>query len=258
MAGAIKQISVEHGLDPRDFVLFCYGGGGPLHASALARELAIPTVVIPPEPGNFSAMGMLLADARLDVSKTFVGVLNESTIVALNGAFTEMEVEARGALAREFGASNVLFERYAEMRYTGQRHIIKGAISNTETPADIRRDFDRDYERRYGHADARAQAEIQALYLSAFTRLRRPDLHRLPRHGQLPRPTAMRPVHFGGDGTVNASVHDRASLAPGFGASGPAIIEEYGSTTVIWPGDRFEIGDLHEIRIHCRNESGAT
>src|SRR5262249_15474952 len=77
MAGAIKQLSVEHGLDPREFVLFCYGGGGPLHAGALARELSIPTVVIPPEPGNFSAVGMLLADARLDLSKTFIGLLNE-------------------------------------------------------------------------------------------------------------------------------------------------------------------------------------
>ncbi len=73
MAGAIRKISVEHGLDPRDFVLFSYGGGGPLHSCALARELSIPTVVIPPEPGNFSAIGMLLADARIDTSKTFVG-----------------------------------------------------------------------------------------------------------------------------------------------------------------------------------------
>src|ERR1700685_4112556 len=76
MAGAIKQVSVEHGLDPRDFVLFCYGGGGPLHASALARELSIPSVVIPPEPGNFSAVGMLLADGGVDSSKTFVGPLS--------------------------------------------------------------------------------------------------------------------------------------------------------------------------------------
>ena len=75
MAGAIRRVSVEHGLDPRDFVLFSYGGGGPLHASQLAHELSIPTVVIPPEPGNFSAIGMLLADARLDISKTFVGAL---------------------------------------------------------------------------------------------------------------------------------------------------------------------------------------
>jgi N-methylhydantoinase A len=66
MAGAIRKISVEHGLDPRDFILFSYGGGGPLHACALAHELSIPVVVIPPEPGNFSAIGMLLADARIE------------------------------------------------------------------------------------------------------------------------------------------------------------------------------------------------
>src|SRR5258707_4094947 len=86
MAGAIKQISIEHGLDPREFVLFCYGGGGPLHAGALARELSIPTVVIPPEPGNFSAVGMLLADARLHLSKTFVRTLDPSTGAARKAA----------------------------------------------------------------------------------------------------------------------------------------------------------------------------
>jgi N-methylhydantoinase A len=257
MAGAIKQVSVEHGLDPREFVLFCYGGGGPLHASALARELSIPKVVIPPEPGNFSAIGMLLADARLDLSKTFVGVLNDATVAALNDGFAAMEAEARAALVREFGAGDVLFERHAEMRYAGQRHNIKVPISKTETPADIRRDFDRDYQRRYGHADARAKVEIQALHLSAFTRLRRPDLHRLPRADARQRTPVTRPVYFGGHGTVQASVYDRASLPCGFAADGPAIIEEYGSTTLIWPGDRFAIGDLHEIVIDCRNAPGA-
>jgi len=257
MAGAIKQVSVEHGLDPRDFVLFCYGGGGPLHGGALAHELSIPTVIIPPEPGNFSAIGMLLADARLDLSKTFVGALNEGSVAALNAAFAEMEQEARGALAREFGASEVLFERHAEMRYTGQRHNIKIAIANSETPADIRRDFDRDYQRRYGHADARARAEFQALHLSAFARLRRPDLARLPRAGTAMRPVSKRSVYFGGHGAVEAAVYDRASLAAGFAAAGPAIIEEYGSTTLVWPGDRFEVGKLHEIRIDCRTASGA-
>jgi N-methylhydantoinase A len=258
MAGAIKQVSVEHGLDPRDFVLFCYGGGGPLHASALAHELSIPTVIIPPEPGNFSAMGMLLADARLDLSKTFVGVLTESTVAALNDAFAEMEEEARGALSREFGAGDVLFERHAEMRYTGQRHNIKVPISNTEAPAGIRRDFDRDYQRRYGHADDRAKAEFQALHLSAFARLRRPDLDRLPRRNVSARPPAVRPVYFGGHGMVDAAVYERASLSSGFAAGGPAIIEEYGSTTLVWPGDKFEIGALREICIHCRSASGAS
>jgi N-methylhydantoinase A len=258
MAGAIKQVSVEHGLDPRDFVLFCYGGGGPLHANALAHELSIPTVIIPPEPGNFSAMGMLLADARLDVSKTFVGVLNDITVAALNEVFAEMEKEAGSALAREFGAHDALFERHAEMRYTGQRHNIKVSISNSGEPSEIRSAFDRDYQRRYGHADVRAKAEFQVLHLSAFVRLRRPDLTHLPRRDVLARPPTTRPVYFGGHGMLETKVYDRAGLTAGFAEKGPCIIEEYGSTTVVWPGDRFEIGDLHEIRIHCRNASGAS
>src|SRR4029450_7277016 len=83
MAGAIRRISVEHGLDPRDFVLFNYGGGGPLQPWGLGHEVSIPTVVLPPEPGNFSAIGMLLADARIDTSKTFVSLLNDSSIGTL-------------------------------------------------------------------------------------------------------------------------------------------------------------------------------
>jgi N-methylhydantoinase A len=248
MAGAIKQISVEHGLDPREFVLFCYGGGGPLHASALARELSIPTVVIPPEPGNFSAVGMLLADARLDLSKTFTGVLNEKTVASLQDLFAEMEGEARGALERDFGAGKVVFERYAEMRYTGQRHNIKVPIAGDD-PASIRQAFDRDYKRRYGHADARAAAEFQALHLSAFTRLRRPELKRLPRAQAASAKPTTRPVYFGADAMRDAQVYERTTLAPGFKAEGPALIEEYGSTTLIWAGDRFEVGELGEIRI---------
>jgi N-methylhydantoinase A len=252
MAGAIKQISIEHGLDPREFVLFCYGGGGPLHASALARELSIPTVVVPPEPGNFSAVGMLLADARLDLSKTFVGVLNESTVAALTAAFAEMEEEARAALVREFDAREVVFERHAEMRYAGQRHNIKVPISGLADAAGIRAAFDRDYKRRYGHADLKAAAELQALHLSAFTRLRRPELARLPRAPAPTRPTERRPVYFGtARGTLDAQIHDRTALAPGFRGEGPALIEEYGSTTLVWPGDRFQIGTLGEIRIRC-------
>jgi N-methylhydantoinase A len=252
MAGAIKQISIEHGLDPREFVLFCYGGGGPLHASALARELSIPTVVIPPEPGNFSAVGMLLADARLNLSKTFVGALAESTVASLKAAFAEMEGQARAALVQDFGARNVLFERHAEMRYTGQRHNIKVPISGLDDLPGIRRAFDRDYKRRYGHADPKAAAELQALHLSAFTRLRRPELARLPRAPTSSRPAERRPVYFGaGAGTQDARVYDRTALAPGFAATGPALIEEYGSTTLVWPGDRFEVGALSEIRIHC-------
>jgi N-methylhydantoinase A len=251
MAGAIKQISVEHGLDPREFVLFCYGGGGPLHASALARELSIPTVVIPPEPGNFSAIGMLLADARLDLSKTFTGTLNEQTVAALKDLFDGMEAQARAALVRDFGEGDVIFERHAEMRYIGQRHNIKVPLAGGD-PAAIRKDFDRDYKRRYGHADARAAAEFQALHLSGFTRMRRPQLERLPRVQAGEATPTRRPVFFGeAKGTMDSQILQRIALAPGFKGEGPALIEEYGSTTLIWPGDRFEVGRLGEIRISC-------
>jgi N-methylhydantoinase A len=252
MAGAIRKVSVEHGLDPRDFILFSYGGGGPLHSSALAHELSIPTVVIPPEPGNFSAIGMLLADARIDTSKTFVGILNEKTVPSMAEVYTAMEREAAESLAKEFGVGDVFFERHAEMRYRGQRHNIKVPVSGLKDAEQIRAAFERDYKRRYGHADAKAPAEFQALHLSAFARLKQPEIARLPRAASKTRPAQTRRIYIGNaGGWLDAQIFHRDALEPGFSAAGPAVIEEYGSTTVVWPGDRFEVGELHEIRIQC-------
>ena len=136
------------------------------------------------------------------------------------------------------------------MRYVGQRHNIKTPIDSLEGVAAIRGAFDRDYKRRYGHADAKAPAEIQAVHLSAFARQRRPDLAKLPRPAAKPAPTTTRKVFFASaGGLVDATVYDRDALAPGFRANGPALIEEYGSTTLVWPRDSFEIGALREIRI---------
>jgi N-methylhydantoinase A len=254
MAGAIRKVSVEHGLDPRDFILFSYGGGGPLHSCALAHELSIPTIVIPPEPGNFSAIGMLLADARIDSSKTFVGILNDQTVPAMVEVFGAMEKEAASALAAEFGTADVFFEHHAEMRYRGQRHNIKVPVSGLKDAGQIRAAFQRDYKRRYGHADAKAPAEFQALHLSAFARLKQPEIARLPRAAIKPQPAQMRRIHVGNaGGWLDARIYHRDALEPGFSGSGPVVIEEYGSTTVVWPGDRFEIGEFHEIRIQCVN-----
>ncbi|MGE5217716.1 MAG: hydantoinase/oxoprolinase family protein [Chloroflexota bacterium] len=252
MAGAIRKVSVEHGLDPRDFILFSYGGGGPLHSCALAHELSIPVVVIPPEPGNFSAIGMLLADARIDTSKTFVGLLNDKTVPAMGETYSAMEREAAESLAKEFGVGNVFFERHAEMRYRGQRHNIKVPVSGLVDAEQIRAAFERDYKRRYGHADAKAPAEFQALHLSAFARLKQPEIARLPRAAVTSQPPQTRRIYIGSaGGWLDAQIFHRDALEPGFSAGGPAVIEEYGSTTLVWPGDRFDIGELHEIRILC-------
>ncbi|NIO10539.1 MAG: hydantoinase/oxoprolinase family protein [Deltaproteobacteria bacterium] len=254
MAGAIRQISVERKLDPRDFVLFSYGGAGPLHACSLAHELAVPTVVVPPEPGNFSAIGMLLADARIDTSETFVGLLEDSTVAKINKAFGEMERAAAQGLADEFGTRDVFFERHAEMRYRGQRHNIRVPVSGLKDAVTIRKAFEHDYRRRYGHADEKAPAEFQALHLSAFARLQQPEIARLPRPAHSDSGERIRQVYFGNSGgMVDTKIFTRESLDPGFIGTGPAVIEEYGSTTVVWPGDRFEIGDMHEIRIEISN-----
>jgi N-methylhydantoinase A len=252
MAGAIRKISIEHGLDPRDFILFSYGGGGPLHSCALAHELSIPTIVIPPEPGNFSAIGMLLADARIDTSKTFVGILGDNSVPAIAEIFGAMEKDAAAALTAEFGTSDVFFEHHAEMRYRGQRHNIKVPVTGLKAVGAVRVAFEHDYKRRYGHADAKAPAEFQALHLSAFARLKQPEIARLPRAAVKALPAQTRRIYIGNaGGWVDAQIFQRDALEPGFSAAGPAVIEEYGSTTLVWPDDRFEIGKLREIRIYC-------
>src|SRR5258708_30931250 len=126
------------------------------------------------------------------------------------------------------------------MRYAGQRHNNKVPISGLAAPAGIRGAFDRDYKRRCGHADAKAAAELQALHLSAFTRLRRPELARLPRTSKDMRPPERRRVHFGaGGGLLDAQIFDRPALAPVFKEAGPALIDEVGSTTLISQGGSF-------------------
>src|ERR1044071_6487258 len=111
MATAIKEITIERGKDIRDFELFVFGGGGPLHGPSLARELRIPRVTVPPEPGNFSALGMLFADARIDESHTFFAPLAPESIPALRDALKGMREAVTAALRRDFDAARVAFDQ---------------------------------------------------------------------------------------------------------------------------------------------------
>src|SRR5262249_20705770 len=102
MSSIIKKVSIARGYDPRDLQLFCYGGGGPLHGIELARALKIPRVIVPPEPGNFSAIGMLLADPRLDTARTYVVRLDAENLAKVAAVYGELEAVGREALRREF------------------------------------------------------------------------------------------------------------------------------------------------------------
>ncbi|HEY2136915.1 MAG TPA: hydantoinase/oxoprolinase family protein, partial [Xanthobacteraceae bacterium] len=179
MSSIIKRISIARGYDPRDFTLFCYGGGGPLHGSELARALKIPRVIVPPEPGNFSAMGMLLADPRLDTARTWVAPLDGATMPKALAIWAELEAEGEAALRHEFGEGEITFEREAEIRYKGQQHSLKIALSPDTDAAALRAKFDAEYQRRYGHANTAAEAQLVVLHSLATLHMMRPELARL-------------------------------------------------------------------------------
>jgi len=254
MSSIIKKISIARGYDPRDFALFCYGGGGPLHGSELARALNIPRVVVPPEPGNFSAMGMLLADPRLDTARTWVAPLNADNMPKALALYAELEAQGDAALRREFGAGEITFEREAEIRYKGQQHSLKIALPASNDAAALRETFDREYARRYGHANPAAEAQLVALHSLATLHMARPELARLvdrDPHAKTRGPR-QRPIFFlEKDEFLWSTVLDRYSLPIGFTGNGPALIEEYGSSTLIGPRDTFTIGRLKEIDIDC-------
>ena len=254
MADAIKRISITRGRDPRDFTLFCYGGGGPLHGVQLARELHIPRVIVPPEPGNFSAVGMLLADARLDTARTYLANFDENSLSETLGRFAALEDESRASLEKEFGPRPVSFGRQVELRYKGQKHSLKVELPQIGDLAALHDVFNREYQRRYGHSNAKAKLEFVALHSTAMLEIRRPDLGQLTGKTKVSgTPVARnRPVYFADEGDhLATSVYDRYALPVGFKATGPAVIEEYGSSTLVGPRDHFEIGKLGEIRIEC-------
>lgn len=252
MTSAIRQITVERGYDPRDFSLFVFGGSGPIYAADLARELNISEVVLPPEPGNFSAVGMLLADARLDNARTMILDLDDAALVRLREAFDDIGRTAVETLNREVEGAEVTVSRTVDMRYRGQKHTFTVPINAVpdDTTA-LRSAFERYYRDRFGHFDDIAPVEIVGIHVSAYARTAKPDL------AQLRRPVSeekaedrRRQVYFGADGGwVDVRVLRRDGLPVGFAAEGPLIIEEYGSTTIVGTGDHCRIGDLGEIRM---------
>jgi N-methylhydantoinase A len=250
MSNAIRRITLERGQDPRDYVLFAYGGGGPLHGVELARELHIPTVLIPPEPGVFSALGMLLADVRVHDSITLLHQLNDDAIPLMKDAFAKMEVDLLKRLEAEGTTQGLGYTRSAELRYRGQVHKVEIPFNEIQDGKTLRTLFEETYRARYGHADSVNPVDIVTLRGSAFARMSRPDITKLV---ELPaantKPTFHeRNVYFGG--VVHKSkIYQRNTLPVGFESSGPSLIEEYGSTTLIGPTDTFVVGKLGEIRI---------
>jgi N-methylhydantoinase A len=258
MATAIKEITIERGRDVRDFVLFAFGGGGPMHAIDLARELHIPRVVIPPEPGNFSALGMLFADARLDDSFSVRHDLIGDAATQLIDKAEATTMALAKTLAEDFPTATQLSEWQAELRFTGQRHSLKVSFSRSDDTDSVRQSFLDEYLRQYGHVDEAAPVEVIGVRVSVAAPTAVPeisDVHRITGSGS-PNPRESRDVFSLAAGRRLATpVFSREELPIGFAIAGPLIIEEFGATTVVGPDESIAVGELGEIVVTLKGES---
>lgn len=251
MASAVRKVTIERGHDPRDFTMVAFGGAGPLHAVDVARDIGIKRVLIPPQPGHFSAYGMLFADFRFDLTETVAKPLDDMDLAAMDAQLVALEAEGARHLS-SIGApiESLRYTRYAEMRYQRQEYTIKVKLPlDRGSVQHMRQLFEDAYARRYGHASQTMKIDVLMLRVVVEGRTARPEARMLDADtGALPIATR-RPIWFEIAGLVECDVWQRASLQRGRKIAGPALIEEEASTTVIGPNDSAEIDPWGNISI---------
>jgi N-methylhydantoinase A len=237
MARAVRAVTVERGRDPREFSLVAFGGNGPLFAAEMAAGLGIGTVVVPPAPGVFSAVGLLEADLEHHSVRTFMRPLDSAIVGAIDDAFATMEEDARGVLGDAAAGGRLELTRFVDLRYTGQSYELTIALpaagdaaARTQTLVES---FAREHDRTYGHASMTDPISLVNLRLTAGVRDReaRPP-SRMP--AAIPA-SGSRRAFFGRDiGQLEVAVVGRADLGPS-ARSGPLLIDEYDATTLVPP-----------------------
>jgi N-methylhydantoinase A len=256
MSYAVKGVTTERGLDAGDFALVAYGGAGPLHAVEVAREIGITTVIVPTAPGVFSAFGMLFSDLRYDFVRTWFTRLEDARFDAIEGVYRDLEKEGRGAIAAtSIKPRKIMLKRAADMRYVGQEHAVTVdlplAVFENEDRAAIKRHFDAMHALRYGTSAPDEPAEIVSLRSTVTGIMRKPPHEKIKRGKRAPDKAAFtgrRPVYF--DGKYRPTpTYARAALTAGNRITGPALIEEHASTTVLLPGDRLEVDPYGHLTI---------
>jgi N-methylhydantoinase A len=259
MYNALKLVSVRRGYDPREFTLVAYGGGGPMHASSLAKELNIRRVVIPRAAAVFSAWGMLMTDVRHDYLQTKIRLVSDVAPEELAGLWSELESRAAADLREERIAESA-FAYYADMRYAGQEHTVK-----VQTPAppwddaakaEIAARFHRTHEHSYTFKLEQAAIEIVNLHLAVHGRLDKPELARIGRQ-EIPLSAAVketRPVFFTGEGFLPAPIYDRAKLLAGASIDGPAVVEEKDAATLVGSGQKLTVDPFGNLILETEGQ----
>ncbi|MGC1193327.1 MAG: hydantoinase/oxoprolinase family protein [Candidatus Dormiibacterota bacterium] len=259
IVGAIRAITVEWGHRPGDFALLAFGGAGGLVAADVARELAIAKVIIPPGPGSFSALGMLMADVQHDQAQTFVTKLLGADLPALEGEFREMETHTIATLEQDgFSPARRKLIRLADLRYQGQEHTVAVPVESVIDSSEVERlseTFAEAHRLRYGHALS-DPVEIVTLRCRGIGLVERPELPRVgPRPSGHLNPRGSRLVYQPDETRRAYAVYHREDCYCGDRIVGPAVISEHTSTTVLHDGDSAVIGQLGELRIDVAPES---
>jgi N-methylhydantoinase A len=232
MVNALHLISVQRGYDPRDFVLVGFGGAGPVHANAIARDAEMPTLLIPRSPGIFSATGLLTTDLKRDAAVTIMRRLDELDPAEVETQFAQLEAAGRAELEAEgLSGDRVEFVRQLDMRYVGQSYELTIPAGDG-----LLERFHAEHDRTYGFAAPAEPVELVSVRLSSVGRIAKPPVRRLE-PGATPEPKERREVYFAeADGYVDCPIHDRYGLPAGASFTGPVVIEEFDSTTVVHPG----------------------
>ncbi|GAA1309091.1 5-oxoprolinase [Planotetraspora silvatica] len=237
-SNAIRQITVKRGLDVRDFPMVAFGGSGPLLACRLIDVLGLRAAIVPPNPGNVSAFGLLTVDVKNDYVRTHVS--RDPSQETLRAVFAELEGQAAAALDREGFASHV-YARSADLRYYGQAYEVR--VPAPDGPPDegwraaVVDRFHEAHQRLYGYGyrdDSRHAVEWVNLRVSGIGPITRPKIARLPYQPDEPSPVATRDVFYERWGRT--VIYRRGDLRAGAVVTGPAVIEEYGSTLPVHPG----------------------
>lgn len=253
MADAVRLISIRRGYDPREFALIAFGGAGALHGAEVARELNIPTVIVPANPGVTSALGCLLVDIRHDLSAMFDAVADDADPEEFDRAFAGLEAEAKARLQHEgVQRENALLQRTVSMRYLGQwRSLTVNCGSGPDALAEAIERFHEQHEREYSFRRDEVPVQIYQLGLTAIGVTPKPTF--APHDATAkpaPAPRETRAVYFDGHRWLDTPIYDRTTLPAGTQLSGPAVIDQLDSTTVVPPGARAEIDEWLNIRIH--------
>jgi len=247
MADAVRIISLQRGYDPREFALVVFGGAGPLHGAALAKELGVPTVLVPPRPGTWSALGCLMVDIRHDLSEMFLRPAADADASELAEAFERLAHKGREMLASEgVPEDGVTLEQSIAMRYLGQWRSLEVAFDG-DLEQSVER-FHAEHEREFSYRRDDAPVELYRLQLVATGKT---EEVKLPSHeagGELPEPIETREVWFDGE-AVDTPVYERSDLPAGVTFEGPAVIDQLDSTTVVPPGVKAEVDEWLNIRM---------